>query len=500
MTFRLCEIYDISYKMTLKDKAVKATTWSGADMLLRLGLQFGFGIVLARLLTPGEFGTIALLYLFVGLASAFIDSGFSSALIQQQDITNVDESTVFWFNLAMGGLMAFGLWSAASWIASFFDRPILTPLTKLLALNLFVSALGSIHSTLLTKRLDFKIQMKISAIATLVSGMIGVGMAWKGFGVWALAVQTLTATSMTTTLLWVMSPWRPARQISIQSARRFYGFGSYLFLSGLLDIIYNRIYTILIGKCFGVSELGFYNRAESTKQLPVSLLTGVLSRVTFPIFSAAANDKEQLRRGMRLALRSIMLINVPMMLGLMAMADHVIPTVFGAQWLPAVTIVQVLCLAGILWPLHVINLNVLMAQGHSRLFLRLEIAKKIIGSLLIVCGSYYGVLGLAWSQVAFAVVAFLINVHYSKIYLDYGATQQTLDFLPALLVAGLMAGVVYWLGRFAEWPVPFVLVAQIVVGLGVYLAGCKVFRVQALNETWSLVAERWPILRVAKVG
>lgn len=477
--------------MTLKDKAIKATAWSGADVLLRLGLQFGFGIVLARLLTPEEFGTIALLYLFIGLAGAFMDCGFSSALIQQQNITHTDESTVFWFNLVMGFVMALGLWCTASWIASFFGRPILIPLTKLLALNLFISALGSIHSALLTKRLDLKIQMKISAIATLVSGMIGVGMAWKGFGVWALAAQTLAATSVTTTLLWFLSPWRPTRQISIQAAQRFFGFGSYLFLSGLLDIAYNRIYTILIGKYFGVRELGFYNRADSTKQFPVSLITGVLSRVAFPIFSAAANDKEQLRRGMRLALRSIMLINVPMMLGLMATADHVIPTFFGAQWLPAVPIMQVLCLAGILWPLHVINLNVLMALGHSRHFFRLEITKKIVGSLLIVGGSYYGVLGLAWSQVVFGAVAFLINVHYSKIYLDYGATRQTFDFVPVLLVAGLMAGIVYWLGLFVEWPVPLVLVAQIAVGLGLYLAGCKVFRVQALKEVWRVVAERW---------
>lgn len=484
--------------MNLKDRAVKATTWSGADALLRLGLQFVFGIVLARLLTPEEFGTIALLYLFIGLASAFIDCGFSSALIQQQEITHMDESTVFWFNLAMGFLMALGLWCASSWIASFFGRPVLIPLTKLLAANLFISAMGSIHSALLTKRLDFKIQMKISAIATLVSGMIGVGMAWKGFGVWALAVQTLAATSVTTILLWFLNPWRPTRQISMQTAQRFFGFGSYLFLSGLLDIAYNRIYTILIGKYFGVRELGFYNRADSTKQFPVSLLTGVLSRVAFPVFSAAANDKKQLRRGMRLALRSIMLVNVPMMLGLMATADHVIPTFFGVQWLPAVPIMQVLCLAGILWPLHVINLNVLMAQGHSRLFFRLEIAKKIIGSLLIVCGSFYGVLGLAWSQVVFGAVAFLINVHYSKIYLDYGATRQTVDFLPVLLVSGFMTGIVYWLGRFVEWPEPFVLLAQILVGLCLYLTGCKIFRVNAFSEAWRILRERWPMLRVAK--
>lgn len=268
----------------IKQKAISATLWSGADIFLRQSLHFIIAVILARLVTPEEFGTIALLYLFVGLAGAFVDSGFSAALIQSQDVTHTDESTVFWFNLGTGTLMASGLWLLAPWFADFYRMPILIPLTGILALNLFVSALGSVHSTLLTKRLNFKTPMKIGAIATTVSGAAGILMAWKGYGVWALAVQTLVSTILTTLLLWAFNTWRPALVFSLASARRLFGFGGYLLMSSLLDIAYSRIYTLLIGKLYGVRELGFYNRADSTKQMPVACLPEYCHAWHYPFF------------------------------------------------------------------------------------------------------------------------------------------------------------------------------------------------------------------------
>ena len=484
--------------MTLREKAVTATFWSGADILLRQTIHFVIAIILARLLAPEEFGTIALLYLFVGLASAFVDCGLASALIQRQDVTHTDETTVFWFNVVMGGIMALGLFAISPWIASFFNLPILIPLTGLLALNLFIGALGAIQSTLLTKRLDFKMQMKISATATFISGTIAVWMAWRGLGVWTLALQTLIATSITTALLWYLNPWRPSWIFSLVSARRFFMFGGYLLFAGILAIAYNRIYSLLIGKFFGVRDLGFYDRADSTKQLPVSMLTSVLSRVAFPIFSTAATDKNQLQRGVKQTLRGIMLINVPMMLGLMATSEQVIFTLFGDRWMPAVPMMQVLCLGGVLWPLHVINLNVLMAQGYANLYFRLEVVKAILGTSLLVMGSFYGVMGIAWSQVLFGVIAFLINAHFSRIFINYGAASQTMDFLPILLISLAMAGFIYWLGTIVICPVPFVLLIQVSVGLSIYLATCWLFRVQAFKEVLNVAKERWDVLHLSE--
>lgn len=474
----------------LKQKAKTAVVWSGADILLRQGLQFGISIALARMLSPEEFGTIALLYLFVGLAGAFVDCGFSSALIQRQDITHTDESTVFWFNLAMGAAMALALWLLAPWLASFYKLPILTPLTGLLALNLFISALGSIHGTLLTKRLDFRTPMKIGAIATIISGGLGIAMAWQGYGVWALAMQTLISTILTTGLLWTFAKWRPSLEFSLASARRLFAFGGYLLMSGLLDVAYNRIYTLLIGKLYGVRELGFYNRADGTKQLPVGVLSGILSRVALPIFSTTAGDKERLRRGVRFALRSMMLINVPMMLGLMATAEPVVQTLFGENWLPSVPILQVLCLAGIFWPLHVINLNVLMAQGHSKLFFRLEVAKKIVGTALLLVGAAYGVMGIAWSQVVFGLFAFGINAHYTRVHLNYSVWQQSRDFLPALVLSIVMALLAYELGNLCALDVRLKLLTQVLTGTSLFILGCHLFRLQAYQDVREIISSR----------
>ena len=474
----------------LKQKAKNAVIWSGADILLRQGLQLGISIALARILSPDEFGTIALLYLFTGIASAFVDGGFSSALVQRQDVTHTDVSTVFWFNLVIALIVALALAASAPAIAGFFHRAILVPLTQVLALNILISALGSVHGTLLNKRLDFRIQMKIGGVTTFISGGVAMVMAWKGYGVWALAAQTVAASLVTTVLLWLFSSWRPTWVFSFDSVRRLFGFGGYMLASGLLDIVYNRIYTLLIGKFYGVQELGFYNRADSTKQLPVGVLTGILGRVAFPIFSAAAHDTPQLRRGVRLALRGMMLLNVPMMLGLAATADPLVHVLFGAKWLPAVPIMQVLCIGSVFWPLHVINLNVLMAQGHSHLFFRLEVVKKIVGSIFLIVGTFFGVLGIAWSQVAFGVVAFVINAHYSHKHLDYGALDQLRDFLPTFWVALVMAALIYSVGLvWQSTTVTFLLSVQVFAGSVTFFALAWVTRLAALQEVLQLLSK-----------
>ena len=477
----------------LKQKAKTAVLWSGADILLRQGLQFGISIALARMLSPEEFGTIALLYLFTGIASAFVDSGFSAALVQRQDVTHTDESTVFWFNLAMALIVAMALAASAPAIAAFFNREILVPLTQVLALNIFISALGSVHGTLLNKQLEFKIQMKIGAASTVISGCVAMAMAWNGYGIWALAVQTVAASLVTTVLFWTMSIWRPQWVFSFDSVKRLFGFGGYMLASSLLDIVYNRVYTLLIGKFYGVQELGFYNRADSTKQLPVGVLSGILGRVAFPIFSAAAHDTIQLRRGVRLALRSMMLLNVPMMIGLIAVAEPLILVLFGAKWLPAVPIMQVLCIGGVFWPLHVINLNVLMAQGHSHLFFRLEVIKKIIGSLFLIGGTFYGVMGIAWSQVAFGFVAFIINAHYSRKHINYGALDQLLDFLPAFGLSLIMAAIAYWIKHiWVSSSVALLLSTQILAGVLAFLIIGWVVRLSALEDVGKLFLTKQP--------
>lgn len=472
----------------LKQRAIAATAWSGADILLRQGLQFAVTIALARLLTPEEFGTIALLSLFTAIAGVLIDGGLSTALIQRQDVSHADESTTFWLNLGVGALVATGLWLLAPAIAAFFDQPILVPLMIPMSLTVFVGALGAIHGTLLTKRLDFRTQLWAGATATMLSGLVGVTMAWKGFGAWALATQALVATATNTVLLWALHSWRPTATFSVASIRRLAGFGAYLLLANLLDVAYGRLYILLLGRMYGVRELGFYNRADSTKQLAVGTLTSILSRVALPMLSAAS-DEAQLRRGLRLAIRGTMLVNVPMMLGLAAVSEPLVLTLFGAKWLPAVRILQVCSLAGLLWPLHVINVSAMLAAGQSRLILRLQLVKAVLGIGLLVAGSLHGVLGIAWSQVAFGALAFLINARYAGRILGYGPAAQVRDFLPAVALALPMAVAVVAAGRFWEAAPAMELLGLTLLGALAFLALGWLLRVEALHDLTSLLRQ-----------
>lgn len=432
-------------------KTRSALLWNAADIMARQGLGFLVTVVLARLVTPHEFGLIALMALFAGVASAFVDSGFSSALIQRQDVTHTDESTVFWFNLLMGAVVALVLVASGSWIAGFYGQPILEALSAWLGLNVFLSAAGAIQATLMTKSLNFRTQMKISVVATLGSGAVAIVMAMNGMGVWALAAQIVLATLITTLLLWGLSPWRPALVFSRESVRKLFSFGGYLMVAGLMDVIYTRLYSVLIGKLYSVSDLGFYNRADGARQLPLGVLGSMLSRVAFPVYSMASQDIAVLRRGVRFSVRTMMLVNVPLMLGMAAVSGPLIMAVFGPVWAPAVPLLQVMCLASVLWPLHVINLQALKAQGHSHLFFRLEVIKKVLGVMFLLVGTLFGVIGMVWSGALFSIVAFVINAWYTGKHLDYGAVSQTRDFLAVLGIGVPMAAIV---GALEFWWTP----------------------------------------------
>jgi len=471
----------------LKQRALSATLWSGADLALRQALQFAVTVALARILTPADIGTVALLTLFTGIASVLMDGGFSAALIQRQDVDHVDESTVFWFNVGIGAILSLALCGAAPAIASFYGMPELKALTIVLASTVFIGAFGAVQTTLISKRVEFRTQLKISVLATLISGGAAVVLAWLGYGIWSLAARAVLMTSVSTSLLWVFNSWRPAWQFSMGSARRLFGFGGYHLASSLLDTIYGRFYTLLIGKLYGARELGFYSNADTTSLMLSGFPLTVLARVAFPMFSAAAQDKATMRRGMQLSIRGMMLINVPIMLGLAALAEPLVRALFGAQWAPAVPILRVLCLAGLLYPLHMINFHALMAQGHSRLVFRLELVKKSLGVAFAAIGAIYGVIGIAWSQVAFSVLCVAINARYTRRFIAYGASAQLRDFLPVVYVAAPMAGGLYavdlvW--QASPWAKLCILA---LLGALMYLTLVWVFRLDAVRDVAALV-------------
>lgn len=467
-----------------------AVIWSSFDVLLRQGLTFVITVILARMVTPEEFGTIGLLVLFAGVASVFVDSGFSSALIQRQEITHADESTVFWFNLMSGIVIGALLWFSAPWIADFYEVPVLVPLVGVLAFNIMVSASGAIHSTLLTRRLSFKVQLKISGIATGVAGVVAIVMASHGYGLWALAAQTVVASTMTALLLWLLNDWRPAWVFSRESVSKLFGFGGYLMMAGLLDVVYTRLYSVIIGKMYGVADLGFFNRADGARQLPEGILGSVVSRVAFPIFSRAAGDPERIRNGMRLSVRILMFINIPVMLGMSAVAGPMIEAFFGSAWASAAPLLSVLALVSVLWPMNVINVQVLKAQGHSRLFFRLSVIKKLLGVLLLVTGSFFGVMGMVYGILASSLVSFYINAHYSGVYLQYGFMPQVRDFIPVLAVAIPMAVAVKMVSGIWQASAWLELPTMVLLGMALFFGLARMVRLPHFGEVMALLRNK----------
>ena len=471
-------------------KARSAVYWSSLDILVRQGLKFVVTVILARLLVPEDFGTVALLALFLGLGTLFVTGGFSAALIQKQDATHTDESTIFWFNIGAAFAVTLGLIALSPWLARYFELPVLRPLAMVMACNIFISAFGTIHITLLTKQLNFKTLTIVGVLATVLSSMLAIYLALADYGVWALAWQALSATISTTVLLWWFSSWRPLMTFSGSSFNSLMGFGGWIFAAGLLETIYQKGYTLLIGKYYGTYDLGIYNQADNTQQIPTSLLTSVISQVTFPLFASIADDAARLRRAVRLSVRSTMLITSPAMLGLAVLATPFVGEVFGEQWLPAAPLLQILCLTGLLWPLHVINLSVLKAQGHAKLNFRLEMIKKSLGVVLLVAGTFFGLTGIAWSRVLSSMLGLVINGYYTGKFLDYGAFDQARDYLPALVASVVMGVVVVLADHWIEIGGATELLILVAIGAASYIIFNLFSGVGALKDAVEFMAGR----------
>jgi len=473
-----------------KEKVKHAVIWSALDILFRQIIAFVVSVILARLLTPEDYGTIALLTLFTGIAVLFVDSGFSAALIQRDNITNVDESTVFWFNITMAFFMMLLLIVISPFLSNFFEVQVLIPLSILMGCNIFLGSLGGIHRTLLSKKLDFKTQTIITSLSISISGVVAVYMASANYGVWSLAAYIVINTLVATILLWVLYPWRPTIVFSISSFKSLYGYSFYIFADSFLQVMYQKGYTVLIGKIFGVSPLGHYQRAESTKVLISEQLTRIVSRVTFPVYSNINQKPEKLLKVFRLSIRSLMLISAPSLIGLSVISDQFIPIIFGEQWTPAVPILQVICFAGIFLPINSANVNLLKAQGRADLVFRIGIIKKVIGIVILVTGSFWGVMGVAWATVLHSIYSLLINAHYTEKNLNYSLFKQLSDCFPSLILSVVMSSLIIIVKLFFDLEGVVGLLISIMIGVLSYLLLNIILRVSAFTETVEILTRK----------
>ncbi len=468
----------------LQHKTIHALSWSFVEVVAQKGVQFVIGIVLARLLFPEQFGLIGMLTIFMAIIRTFLDSGFGAALIQKKEITQTDICSIFYFNILVGLATAGILCLVAPWIAAFYSQPVLTELTRALSLTVIIDSFGMIQGTILVKQINFKTQTKVSLISGALSGIIGVTLAAYGFGVWSLVVQQVSASLFSTISLWSFSSWRPALIFSFSSLRNMFGFGSRLLFSGLLNQIFDNLYYVVIGRLFSAADLGYFTRAKTMNDLPTQTLSGMVGRVTFPVFSTIQDDPARMKRGLKKALTILVLVNFPMMIGLAVIARPLVLVMLTEKWIACVPYLQLLCVVGLLFPLHLMNLNVLQALGRSDLFLRLEIIKKIMIAISIAITWRWGISAMIYGMIVNSFIAYYLNSYYNGRLIGYAFREQVFDLVPYLMLSVLMGIVVYAAGRIhfpSHWTM---LLAQTTTGIILYVFLCRVFRLKAFIEIW----------------
>lgn len=470
--------------------SIAALRWSAIDAIARQGVTFGVTIILARLLSPAEFGLVGMLSIFTALASSIVDSGFGSALIQRRAITETDKSSVFYFNAAMGALGGAALFLAASPIAHFYRQPLLLPMMRWMALNLFVESLGVVQVALLTRNLEFRPQFKAGFLALLVSGTVAVSMAACGCGVWSLVAQTVVFTAVFTGAVWTLCSWRPRTGFCGESLRTLARFGSPLLVSGLLNVVFDRLHLMIIGKSFSAEQLGYYTRAYSTQQFPSGLLSAIVGRVMFPVFSQMSADLELLRRRVQHALVSLMVITLPVMFGLAVVAEPLVLMLFGRKWLPCAPYLQLLSVAGLCWPIHIVNLNVTLAVGRADLFLRLEIMKKILIAGGILCTFRISVLAMVWATVIVSMLCTVVNSHYTEMLIHYGFRKQLRDLAPYVGSSFLMACAGWGATRIVGAAPGLQVMIAIMTSAASYAACCRVFKLEGWTTVKTLLSCR----------
>ena len=404
----------------------------------------------------------------MAIAQTFIDSGFSNALIRKPDRTETDNATAFYFNIGVGLAAYFSLYLAAPYIAQFYKTSILIPLTRIMGLNLLLNSLCVVQQTLLTARIDFKTQAKISLNAAVVSGLVGIGFAYAGYGVWALAIQSVLASVIRTILLWILAKWRPKAKFSKRSFCDLFGYGSKLLLSGLLDTTYNNLYTIIIGKRFSAATLGVYSRADQWANFLSINITGILQRVTFPVLSTIQNEDERLCIDYRKFLRISGFVIFPLMMGLAAVADPLTRFILTDKWADSIPLLRILCFALMLYPIHAINLNLLQVKGRSDLFLRLEIYKKILGVATLCVTIPMGITAMCVGRVFTSWVALAMNTHYTGKLIHLGFFQQLKDYIPTLLNSFFMGAIVYGMTLIVSGS-GLQLLAGVIIGASYYI-------------------------------
>ncbi len=466
---------------SLRNKAVRGAGWSFADSFLGQGITFLVGLVLARLLTPDEYGLIGIITIFITVLNSIVDSGFSNALIRKPHATRDDYNTMFITNLVFSILMFLLLFFSAPAIAAFFKRSELVNLTRVMGIVVIFNALSIVQNTILTKHLDFKTKTKASLISAIVSGIIGIGMAIKGFGVWSLVGQALSRQLVNSLCLWLFNRWWPQLKFCWDSFKEMWSFGWKLLVSKLIDTTWNELYQVVVGKFYSPATLGQYTRGKQFAQILSANITSVVQRVSFPTLSEIQDERTRLVNAYRKIIRTTMFVTTPLMFALAGVAHPFIYCLIGPQWDLAASFLPLICISMSLYPLHAINLNMLQVQGRSDLFLKLEIVKKAIAVGPILLGIFLNIYWMLIGTIISGFFSFFLNSYYSGRMIGYSSMDQIKDILPFYGLGFSVAVSVYFF-RYLPLSNYIILSIQLIIGIIVFIGICLAFKINEYQD------------------
>lgn len=468
--------------------------------LERTGAQlvaFVVSIVLARLLSVEEFGTIELVVVFINILNVFVDSGLGTSLVQKKDSDNIDFSTVFFTNLIFCIILYFLLFFCAPLISLFYKREELTSIIRVLGITILISGIKNIQHAYVSKTLQFKKFFFATLIGTITAAIVGITMAYKGFGVWALVAQQLTKIAVDTFVLWITVHWHPNFVFSFERLKGLFSFGWKLLVSALVDTIYNNLRQLIIGKKYSAEDLAFYNKADLFPRTIIGNINSAIDSVLLPAMAKEQDDKERIKQMTRRAIKTSTYCMSPLMMGLAGCAPAMISVVLTDKWLPCVPYLIIFCITSMFHPIHTANLNAIKAMGRSDLFLKLEIIKKVIGLIVLLSTMWFGVLVMAYSLLFTSLCSQIINAWPNKKLLNYGYLEQLKDILPGIVLAVIMGIIVYLFNYLpiTEW---LKLIIQIPVGIVFYVLGSIIFKLESFKYIKDSIKEKYILRRNKK--
>lgn len=468
--------------MNLRKTFAKGFFWTFIETIVLKSVSIFASILMARLLGPEQIGIFGMTSVFLAIGLSLVDSGMSSSLIRTKQIDNKDYSTVFYLNVAISFLVYFIVFLCAPLIAKFFNQIILIDIIRVYSLVFIISGFSSVQLAVITKQMKFKSIMKLNIPGTLIGSIIGVILASRGIGIWSLVAMYLSIQFITTLMLWFTSSWKPQFYFSIPLAKMHFKYGYKLTLSGLLNAIFSNIYNVVIGKSFSAQSLGFFDRAKLFNDLPVQTLTSIIDRVTFPLISSIQDERTKVLNASKNILNVTFFIIAPFMLGAAALAKPIFLLVLGDKWLSAVPLFQILCLSGIFYPVHSLNINLLKVFGRTDLFFKLEVVKVFIISICVFLGLKFGIYGLLFLSVFSSYISLYVNTYYSGVFFGYSFREQVFDMFPILLISLFTSFFMYFLNQYLEYNSLLFKISTIgLIGSFIYLFIVKILHPYPLN-------------------